>query len=106
MKVKAILVLVIATIFSLFIVNSYAAITLSDLSDNVSDGIKFKPSKDVTVKYGTDTNRSVYGVSNYHAKGTKTYATGSGESKIYYYSGTNASVTITDNGTVSGGTAD
>ena len=87
--------------------SSNNSITLSNLSSTIEGEINFKPSKDVTIMYGaTD---SAYGAYDWHSKGTKGYATGSGESKFYYDNCTGlcgssgpTAPTINDNGTVSG----
>ncbi len=88
---------------------SKATITLSALTPAIEDEMHFKPSRDVTIEYGVNSGNLAYGAYDWHSKGTKGYATGSGESKFYYDNCTGScgssgptAPTINDNGTVSG----
>ena len=89
------------------ITSKAGSISLDNLTTTIESEINFKPSKDVTIKYGTNTNHSAYGAYDYHSKGTEAYATGSGMSKFYVFdcNGPCGTATITDpsfndNGTV------
>lgn len=97
-----------AVLFSMTIGSAFAAFTAADTAGTLLVGtsprqVALKLSKGVSAEYGADTTAGLgYVVGTSHSSGTKTYASSSGDSKIWSKDGTNmATPTTIPTGTAS-----
>ncbi|MEM4711331.1 MAG: hypothetical protein QXL18_05275 [Candidatus Woesearchaeota archaeon] len=82
--------IIITTLF--FIGIAYAAYKEGEHTWGETVTVTFTPSNNVYIDYANGTNGISYVAGSYHIKGSRTFGTSSGDTKIYYKEQTGASI--------------
>lgn len=81
---KKSLLLAIAFVLSVGIVGAQAVATSFDYSETLDESLKGSISANVLLAYESSADNSGYTVGTYHKKGTRTFASSSGDAALYY----------------------
>jgi len=100
---KTILIL-IAFALAVSIGIAYAGYTTGSNTWGSTVTVTFTPSNNVYIDYSNGANGISYTAGSYHKTGSRTFATSSGDTKIYYKGGTNNAIPAAPAG--AGSTAD
>lgn len=82
--------IIITTLF--FIGIAYATYTTGEKTWGTTITVSFTPSNNVYIDYASGSNGISYVAGSYHIKGSRTFGTSSGDTKIYYKEQTAASI--------------
>jgi len=88
---KTILIL-IAFALAVSIGIAYATYTTGSNTWGSTVTVTFTPSNNVYIDYSNGTNGISYTAGSYHQTGSRTFATSSGDTKIYYQDGTGKNI--------------